>query len=188
MDPLIFVAAVPVLVSLYGVIKRQRFFFLLGYFLFSLIVIPDQLSTYLSDDGTALNLALALIWLLQAIIAFPNKLNYDGSKVFRSFAIKTFISLASDQCFRRPIDPDGQQHRRGHAHCGRIVSRHPRAFPCDCHLPHVEQQDSRWHQRLTVFLSELRSLKIRGCIFRGAALYFYEHDTILIPYNSTMLY
>jgi hypothetical protein len=75
MDPLIFVAAVPVLVSLYGVIKRQRFFFLLGYFLFSLIVIPDQLSTYLSDDGTALNLALALIWLLQAIIAFPNKLN-----------------------------------------------------------------------------------------------------------------
>ena len=94
MDPLIFVAAVPVVVSLYGVIKRQRFFFLLGYFLFSLIVIPDQVSTYLSDDGSALNLALALIWLLQAIIAFPNKLNYDGSKVFRSFAIKTFISLA----------------------------------------------------------------------------------------------
>jgi len=94
MDPLIFVAAVPVLVSLYGVIKRKRFFFLLGYFLFSLIVIPDQLSSYLSEDGSALNLALALIWLLQAIIAFPNKLNYDGSKVFRSFAIKTFISLA----------------------------------------------------------------------------------------------
>jgi len=97
MDPLIFVAAVPVLVSLYGVIKRKRFFFSLGYFpyfLFSLIVIPDQLSSYLSEDGSALNLALALIWLLQAIIAFPNKLNYDGSKVFRSFAIKTFISLA----------------------------------------------------------------------------------------------
>ncbi len=94
MDPLIFVAAIPVLVSLYGVIKRQRFFFLLGYFLFSLIVIPDQLSTYASEDGSALNLALALIWMLQAIIAFPNKLNYDGSKVFRSFAIKTFISLA----------------------------------------------------------------------------------------------
>lgn len=94
MDPLIFVAVIPVLVSLYGVMKRKRFFFLLGYFLFSLIVIPDQLSTYLSEDGSALNLALALIWLLQAIIAFPNKLNYDGSKVFRSFAIKTFISLA----------------------------------------------------------------------------------------------
>lgn len=41
MDPLIFVAAIPVLVALFGVIKRQRFFFLLGYFLFALIVIPD---------------------------------------------------------------------------------------------------------------------------------------------------
>ena len=94
MDPLIFVAAAPVLVSLYGVIRRQRFFFLLGYFLFALIVIPDQLTKYLADEGTTLNLSLTLIWVLQGIIAFPNRLNYDGSKVFRSFAIKTFISLA----------------------------------------------------------------------------------------------
>ena len=99
MDPLIFVAAIPVLVSLYGVIKRQRFFFLLGYFLFALIVIPDQLTKYLSDDGTTLNLSLTVIWLLQGIIAFPNRLNYDGSKVFRSFAIKTFISLALINAF-----------------------------------------------------------------------------------------
>jgi len=31
---------------------------------------------------------------VQAIMAFPNKLNYDGSKVFKSFGIKTFLTLS----------------------------------------------------------------------------------------------
>jgi len=58
-----------------------------------LIVIPNELATYASN-GDIQHLALAAIWFCQAIVAFPNKLNYDGSKVFKSFAIKVFLTLS----------------------------------------------------------------------------------------------
>ena len=93
MDPLIIVAGIPVAVALFGVIRRKRFFFLLGYFLYALIVVPNEWTTYQSNGDMA-HLAYAFLWLVQAIMAFPNKLNYDGSKVFKSFGIKTFLTLS----------------------------------------------------------------------------------------------
>lgn len=93
MNPLIVVAGIPTALALYGVIRRNRMFFLTGYFLYSLIVIPNELMTYM-DNGEMTHLALAALWAVQAIVAFPNKLNYDGTKVFKSFAIKVFLSLS----------------------------------------------------------------------------------------------
>lgn len=98
MNVLAIVAGVPVLVALYGLIRKQRFFFLLGYLLYALIVIPNEIGEYLAT-GSMERLAVAVVWILQAILAFPNKLNYDGSKVFKSFGIKTFLSLAAINIF-----------------------------------------------------------------------------------------
>ena len=92
MDALVLIATLPVFVSLYGVIKKQRFFFLLGYFLFSFLVLPDEISRYF-DSPDISHILFATIFGLQAILAFPNKLNYDGSKVFKSFGIKTMLAL-----------------------------------------------------------------------------------------------
>lgn len=98
MNILAMIAGIPVLVALYGVIRRQRFFFLLGYLLYALIVVPNELGEYMAT-GSMERLAVAVVWILQAILAFPNKLNYDGSKVFKSFGIKTFLSLAAINIF-----------------------------------------------------------------------------------------
>ncbi len=98
MNILALVAGIPVLVALYGVIRRQRFFFLLGYLLYALIVVPNELGQYM-ETGSMERLAVALVWIVQAILAFPNKLNYDGSKVFKSFGIKTFLSLTAINIF-----------------------------------------------------------------------------------------
>ncbi len=83
---------IPVLVALYGVLKKKHFFFLLGYVLYSLMVVPVELNSYFSS-GEFIHLMVAALWSAQLIIAFPNKLSYDGSKVFKSFAIKLFLSL-----------------------------------------------------------------------------------------------
>ena len=98
MNILAIIAGLPVLVAVYGVIRRQRFFFLLGYLLYALIVVPNELGEYMAT-GSMERLAVAMIWILQGILAFPNRLNYDGSKVFKSFGIKTFLCLATINIF-----------------------------------------------------------------------------------------
>ena len=70
MNILALVAGIPVLVSVYGVMRRQRFFFLLGYFLYALIVVPNEASLYMAT-GDMERLAVALIWTLQGCWLFP---------------------------------------------------------------------------------------------------------------------
>ena len=96
MNILALVAGIPVLVSVYGVMRRQRFL-LLGYFLYALIVVPNEASLYMAT-GDMERLAVALIWTLQGVLAFPNKLNYDGSKVFKSFGVKIFLGWRPSMC------------------------------------------------------------------------------------------
>ena len=98
MNPLVVVAGIPTLLALYGVIRRKRMFFLLGYFLYSLIVIPNEIMTY-AANGEIAHLSYAFLWFVQAILAFPNKLNYDGTKVFKSFGVKVFLSLSAVNLF-----------------------------------------------------------------------------------------
>ena len=49
--------------------------------------------------GSMERLAVAVVWILQGVLAFPNTLNYDGIKVFKSFGIKTFLCLATINIF-----------------------------------------------------------------------------------------
>ncbi len=93
MDTLLhIVPAIPVLITLYGVIARKRFFFLLGFTLYGFLVVPAEMNSYFSN-GELSHLIVAALWMAQIIISFPNKLNYDGTKVFKSFAVKTFLAL-----------------------------------------------------------------------------------------------
>jgi hypothetical protein len=87
-----FLPLIPVIVTFFGILRKKRIFFLLVYTLYSLMVIPAELISF-SSSGEFIHLLVAALWLAQLIIAFPNKLNYDGSKVYELFALKLFISL-----------------------------------------------------------------------------------------------
>ena len=92
------ISALAVLVTLYGVFKKDRVFFNIGYFVFGVMVVIDQISLY-SGTGLDLHLALASLWLVQTIIALPNKLPYDGSKLAKSAAVKINLCLSVINAF-----------------------------------------------------------------------------------------
>ena len=87
-----FLPIIPVLLTAFGVLKKKRFFFLLGYTLYSLMVVTAELYSYASS-GDFSHFMIASLFFAQLIIAFPNKLNDDGSKVFKLFTIKLFLCL-----------------------------------------------------------------------------------------------
>jgi len=92
MDFITLLPAVPVLVSFVGILKKDFFYFFIGYILYSLMVVPAELKSYIST-GEFSHIMVASLWIAQLIIAFPNKLNYDDSKVFKLFTVKVFLSL-----------------------------------------------------------------------------------------------
>ena len=93
MLPQIIIASVCVLISLYGLLKRNREFFSLGYFLFGLVVVASEFS-FFAKDPAPIHLAAAFMWLIQISLAIPNKLPYDGSKVAKSAAVKIYVCLS----------------------------------------------------------------------------------------------
>ena len=96
MDPLVIVAGIPTALALFGVIRKNRMFFLTA--LPPPIVVPNEIMTY-NATGEVAHLAYAFLWGVQAVLAFPNRLNYDGTKVFKSFGIKVFLSLSAVNLF-----------------------------------------------------------------------------------------
>lgn len=92
MNPLLILAPVSVLCALYGVIRLGRFFFLLGYFLYGIVVVSNELILYY-ETGESIRIAYACLWGAQSILTFPNRLRYDGSKAYRTFGYKTFLVL-----------------------------------------------------------------------------------------------
>lgn len=92
------ISSLAILVTLYGVFKKDRVFFNIGYFVFGVMVVIDQISLY-SGTGLDLHLALASLWLIQTIIALPNKLPYDGSKLAKSAAVKINLCLSVINAF-----------------------------------------------------------------------------------------
>ena len=92
MLPQIIVATICLLLTLYGVFKKNRVFFNLGYFIFGIIVIASELS-FFSENQEPIHLATAVLWMIQSSLALPNKLPYDGSKLAKSAAIKIYICL-----------------------------------------------------------------------------------------------
>lgn len=93
MNPLIIIASLLVLVSLFGVIRRNRQIFLTGYFVYGILVFGAELNNYAATQE-ATNLLVAFLWLVQAVLAIPTKLPYDGSKLAKSAAVKINASLS----------------------------------------------------------------------------------------------
>lgn len=92
MLPQIIVASICILITLYGVVKKNRVFFNLGYFIYGIIVIASEFNFY-SENQETVHIATAALWMIQSSLALPNKLPYDGSKLAKSAAIKIYISL-----------------------------------------------------------------------------------------------
>ena len=90
--PEIILVTIFVFIALYGLIKRNRFFFNLGYFLYGLAVFVAELNQYF-DINSFSHLLFAILFLLQAILAFPNTLAYDGSRLAKSAGIKIYSCL-----------------------------------------------------------------------------------------------
>lgn len=92
MLPQIIIASICILITLYGVFKKNRVLFNLGYFIYGLIVVFSELGFYV-ENKAAIHIATAALWLIQSSLAIPNKLPYDGSKLAKSAAIKIYVSL-----------------------------------------------------------------------------------------------
>ena len=92
MLPQIIIASICILITLFGVYKKNRVLFNLGYFIYGLIVVFSEIGFYV-ENKAAIHIATAALWLIQSSLAIPNKLPYDGSKLAKSAAIKIYISL-----------------------------------------------------------------------------------------------
>ena len=88
----IFLPFIAIIVTLFGVLKRKQFFFLLGYTLYSLLVICVELISFITSSEF-IHFMVAALWFTQFLIVYPNKSNYDGSLLFKSIATKVFLSL-----------------------------------------------------------------------------------------------
>lgn len=92
MLPQIIIASICILITLYGIVKKNRVFFNLGYFIYGIIVILSEFNFY-SENQETVHLATAALWLIQSSLTLPNKLPYDGSKLAKSAAIKIYVCL-----------------------------------------------------------------------------------------------
>ncbi len=81
------------MLTLYGLLKRNRVFFNLGYFLFGLVVVISEFS-FFAKDPAPIHLATAFLWMIQISMAIPNKLPFDGSKITKSTALKVYVCLS----------------------------------------------------------------------------------------------
>lgn len=95
---ILIVAIIISCISIYGTIKLKRFYFLLGYFLFSILALTSLIPT-LSDDPYLSITSLALFTVL-GIISFPAKknitdynINSEAKPLIKSFMLRTLFSL-----------------------------------------------------------------------------------------------
>ncbi|MGA0211665.1 MAG: hypothetical protein ACO3JH_01570 [Flavobacteriaceae bacterium] len=93
MLPQIIVASICCLLTFYGVFKKNRIFFNLGYFIFGLVVVFSELG-FFAQNQQSIHLATAFLWMIQSSLTLPNKIPYDGSKLAKSAAIKIYVCLA----------------------------------------------------------------------------------------------
>jgi hypothetical protein len=84
------IAGVVTSISIYGVIKKERKFFLLGLFLYSLLVVPNELMAYF-DSGNMVHLMTAGLWTVQFVIAFPVKASYNSTNTAAYMLVKKML-------------------------------------------------------------------------------------------------
>lgn len=91
-------------ISIYGALTMKRFFFLLGYFLFSILAVTSLLPSFGNDKLLAIT-TMALMVVL-AIISFPArknildyKINDEAKPLLKSFAVKNLLALSAINFF-----------------------------------------------------------------------------------------
>ena len=85
-----------IITVIYGIIKKNRLYFNYAYLIVAVLIIVDQIIIY-SGSLDPINLALASLWLIQAILVIPNKLpplTRDGSVIAKSAVPKIMVSLS----------------------------------------------------------------------------------------------
>ena len=85
-----------IITVVYSIIKKNRLYFNYAYLIVALLIITDQIIIYFGSSDP-LNLALASLWLIQAILVIPNKLpplTRDGSVIAKSAVPKIMVSLS----------------------------------------------------------------------------------------------
>lgn len=86
-------------ISIYGAITLKRFYFLLGYFLFSLLAISSLMPTFNEDPSLSIT-SLALFVVL-GIISFPARkniadynINSEAAPLVKSLVFRILLSLS----------------------------------------------------------------------------------------------
>ena len=86
-------------ISIYGAITLKRFYFLLGYFLFSLLAISSLMPTFNEDPSLSIT-SLALFVVL-GVISFPARkniadynINSEAAPLVKSLVLRILLSLS----------------------------------------------------------------------------------------------
>ena len=85
-----------IITVVYSIVKKNRLYFNYAYLIVAVLIIVDQIIIY-SGSSDPINLALASLWLIQAILVIPNKLpplTRDGSVIAKSAVPKIMVSLS----------------------------------------------------------------------------------------------
>ncbi len=95
---ILIVAIIISCISIYGTIKLKRFYFMLGYFLFSILALTSLIPNF-SDEPYLTITSLALFSVL-GIISFPARknisdyeINSEAMPLVKSFMLRTLFSL-----------------------------------------------------------------------------------------------
>ena len=75
------VSLICIITVIYGIFKKSRLFFNIGYFVFGIFIVYDQLLLFI-ENYEIIHLSLASLWLVQVVLTYPNRLpplTKDGS-------------------------------------------------------------------------------------------------------------
>ena len=85
-----------ILAVVYGIAVKSRIYFNIGYFVFGILIVFDQLNLFASSNDI-INLTLAALWSIQVVLTIPNSLpalTRDESIVAKSAIPKIMLSLS----------------------------------------------------------------------------------------------
>ena len=92
MNPLIFVVIGLCLLSVIGLVKKNREIFLTGYFVYGLLVFGAEINQFINENNET-SLFVAFLWLIQSVLSVPVKAKYDSLTVMKD-RIKICLSFS----------------------------------------------------------------------------------------------
>ena len=87
---IVFLPFIPVFFTLYGFITKSRVFFLIGYTIFAFFIIVSEYLFYCLENDF-MHVIISILFLIQLIVSYPTILRFDGSRVFKSFILKSCV-------------------------------------------------------------------------------------------------